>query len=199
MIGAQSITGLVLAGGLGRRMAADGRRHDKALTTLRGRPLIDHVIDRLRHQVSTILINANDDPSRFDPRPWPVLADRIPGYAGPLAGLHAGLLHTNTPWLLTVPCDSPFLPHDLAPRLAAALTEDPGLQVVVARCDGRDQPVFALVDSGLAGDLETYLDQGGRKIDRWYGRLRHAAVDFPDAGAFVNLNSREDIAAHGGP
>lgn len=199
MIGAGEITGLVLAGGLGRRMSADGRGLNKSLATLRGVPLIDHVLGRLRPQVGTLLINANVGAECFAPRSWPVIADRHPGHAGPLAGLHAGLCAARTPWVLTVPCDSPFIAPDLARRLALAVEENPQARLAVASVEGREQPVFALVSRGLAADLDAWLREGGRKIDLWYGRLPYVRVEFPDPQAFINLNTTGDIERHGGP
>ncbi|MEZ5661796.1 MAG: molybdenum cofactor guanylyltransferase MobA [Burkholderiaceae bacterium] len=196
MIGCDDITGLVLAGGLGRRMGTAGQGADKALLSLRGRPLIDHVLERLSPQVATVLINANLDPARFAPRPWPVVPDQLPDHPGPLAGLHAGLSRASTDWVLTVPCDSPFLPTDLAVCLAGPL--GPDTAIAVASAGGREQPVFALVARRLADDLEAYLKGGGRKIDHWYREHRHVVVEFADEQAFVNLNTPQDIERHGG-
>ncbi|MEZ5651905.1 MAG: molybdenum cofactor guanylyltransferase MobA [Burkholderiaceae bacterium] len=197
MITADEITGLILAGGLGRRMGADGRGADKALVSLGGRAMIDHVIERISPQVSTLLINANQDPARFAPRPWPVVPDRLPGHAGPLAGLHAGLALAATDWVLMVPCDSPFLPLDLARQLADAAGRQ-AVPIAVAAAGGREQPVFALVARKLCPDLQDYLQAGGRKIDHWYHGHPYAVVQFDDQQAFVNLNTREDIDRHGG-
>ena len=122
------VTGLVLAGGLGRRMSADGAGVDKGLALLGGRPMVAHVIDRLAPQVGTLLINANRNADRYAAFAHPVIPDAIEGYAGPLAGLHAGMRAAATPWIVTAPCDSPFLPEDLVARLWHARQGAPGGQ-----------------------------------------------------------------------
>lgn len=168
---------------------------DKGLQPFRGRPLVAHAIERLRPQVAGLLISANrhgDDYARFG---WPVLADAEPGFAGPLAGVHAGLLAAATDWLVTVPCDSPLLPGDLVPRLATALAAA-GADLAVARADGRLQPVFLLCRRDLAADLAAYLAGGGRRIEAWLDRRRAAIADFDraaDALAFANINTLADL------
>jgi len=190
------VTGLVLAGGLGRRMSADGAGVDKGLAMLGGRPMVAHVIDRLAPQVGALLINANRNADRYAAFGHPVVPDAIEGYAGPLAGLHAGLRAATTPWVVTSPCDSPFLPEDLVTRLWNALQAAPGgpAQLAVARTgDGQAHPVFALVDRALLANLEAFLASGRRKIDAWYAPLRVVEVDFPDESAFRNINTQEEL------
>lgn len=198
----RSITGLVLAGGLGRRMSADGAGVDKGLALLRGRPMVAHVIERLAPQVGALLINANRNADRYAAFGHPVVPDAIEGYAGPLAGLHAGMRAASTPWIVTAPCDSPFLPGDLVERLWTALQAAPGgpAQLAVARTGGNQpHPVFALVDRSLLGNLEAFMASGRRKIDAWYAPLRVVEVDFPDEDAFRNINTQEELRLNESP
>jgi molybdopterin-guanine dinucleotide biosynthesis protein A len=190
------ITGLVLAGGLGRRMSADGAGVDKGLAPLRGKPMVAHVIERLAPQVGEIVINANRNTERYAAFGHRVVPDAIEGYAGPLAGLHAGMRAATTPWIVTAPCDSPFLPDDLVARLWSALQKADGgpAQVAVARTGGdQPHPVFALIDRSLLANLEGFLATGRRKIDAWYAPLRVVEVDFPDEQAFRNINTQEEL------
>ncbi len=187
----EAITGLVLAGGLARRMG--GR--DKGLVPLAGRPLFLHVVEALRPQVGPLLINANRNPERYAEAGLPVVSDLRHDYSGPLAGLEAGLQACDTPLLLMVPCDSPFLPRDLAARLLEGLGEG---DLAVAGCNGRLQPVFALLRRELRDSLKHYLDQGGRKIDTWYLQQEMRRVAFDDCPeAFSNINTPEELAAAG--
>jgi molybdenum cofactor guanylyltransferase len=184
------VTGLILAGGMGRRMGGV----DKGLTLLDGRPLAAHVIERLAPQVGTLLINANRNPEAYRAYGYPVLADRIDGFVGPLAGLHAGLAACATPLLVSSPCDSPFLPLDLVARLHEALHRADS-QLAVPRTSDGLQPAFALVRREVLADLAAYLDAGGRRMQAWFQQLRLATVDFPDDAAFGNINTPEELAA----
>ncbi len=186
------ICGLVLAGGQGRRMGGV----DKGLQPLRGRPLMQHVIDRLRPQVDTVLINANQNLARYAEFECPVVPDRVGGFAGPLAGLDAGLHATNAPFIVTVPCDSPFLPDDLVSRLATARSAIDA-DVAVARTGTQSHPVFALVCTRVRPHLADFLARGERKIDAWYASLTVVEVAFDDeADAFANINTRAELAQH---
>ena len=198
----REITGLVLAGGLGRRMSDDGAGVDKGLAMLRGRPMVAHVIERLAPQVGEIIVNANRNADRYAGFGSPVVPDAIEGYAGPLAGLHAGMRAAGTRWLVTAPCDSPFLPTDLVARLWAALQAAGGgpAQLAVARTGGNQpHPVFALVDGELLSDLEAFLAGGRRKIDAWYAPLRVVEVDFADEAAFRNINTQQELRENESP
>ena len=186
------ITGIILAGGLGRRMSADGRGLDKGLQRFRGRPMAAHAVERLLPQVGLVAINANRNADQWAALGLPVFCDRIPDFAGPLAGLHAAMAFATTPWLMTVPCDSPFLPHDLVIRLARAAADNTA-QVAVARTGNQPHPVFALVKRSLEPDLAAFLASGRRRIDAWYAPLRVAEVDFADEHAFVNLNTADEL------
>ena len=184
------ITGILLAGGQGRRMGGV----DKGLQLLNGRPMIAHVIERLAPQVEDIVINANQNREAYAAFGHPVVPDAIEGYAGPLAGLHAGLQAATQALVVTVPCDSPFLPADLVARLASALGDN---DLAVAKTGAQAHPVFALVRRTLLAHLAAYLAGGGRKIDAWYASLKVVEVAFDDeADAFSNINTREELREH---
>jgi len=187
------ITGVVFAGGQGRRMGGV----DKGLVELDGRALVAHVIERLAPQVGELVINANQNRDRYAAFGYPVVADVIPDFAGPLAGLHAAMAAATTPYVVTSPCDSPFLPADLVARLALALAATP-LDLAVARTFDQPHPVFSLVRTDVRPHLEAFLRGGGRKIDAWYATLRVADVRFDDeADAFRNINTKAELAASG--
>ena len=191
MSGAANVTGIVLAGGQGRRMGGV----DKGLVVLDGRPLIAHVLARLAPQVADVLINANQNLERYAAFGAPVVPDALGGFAGPLAGLHAGLARATRDFVVTVPCDSPFLPEDLVGRLASARAEHDA-DLAVAKTFEQPHPVFALVRRAVLPHLAAFLAAGGRKIDAWYATLRVTEVTFDDeAEAFRNINTAEELAA----
>jgi len=186
-----AITGIVLAGGQGRRMGGV----DKGWVELAGVPMIVHVLQRLAPQVGEILINANQNLDRYRALGHPVFADTVGGFAGPLAGLHAGITHAAHDLVVTVPCDSPFLPLDLVDRLHAALVAR-GAQLAVARTFDQPHPVFALARRDVLPSLSAFLEGGGRKIDAWYAALAVVEVAFDDeADAFRNINTADELAA----
>lgn len=189
------ITGIVLAGGLGRRMSADRQEVDKGLEPFHGRPMVQHAIERLAPQVGTLLVNANRNLERYRAFGWPVVSDALEGFAGPLAGLHAGMRAARTRYVVTVPCDSPFLPLDLVVRLSAALAAAPGVRLAAARTGARSHPVFALMERTLLHDLETFLAGGRRKVDAWHASLPALEVDFADEAAFRNINTPQELEA----
>jgi molybdenum cofactor guanylyltransferase len=187
----QGVSGIVLAGGLGRRMGGV----DKGLQPLHGRPMIAHVLERLAPQVDEIVINANQNLERYGAFGHRVVKDEISGFAGPLAGLHAGLAAISHPLAVTVPCDSPFLPSDLVARLARALGSN---DLAVAKTGDQPHPVFALVRRTVAPNLQTFLAGGGRKIDAWYASLKVVEVNFDDeADAFRNVNTLKELGEIG--
>ena len=191
MIARTAITGVVFAGGQGRRMGGV----DKGLVALDGRPLVAHVVERLAPQVGALVINANQNRDRYAAFGYPVVADVVPDFAGPLAGLHAGIAAAATPYIVTSPCDSPFLPLDLVGRLAAAFDAQP-IDVAVARTFDQPHPVFSLVRADVRAHLEAFLHGGGRKIDAWYATLAVVEVAFDDeADAFRNINTAAELAA----
>ena len=182
-----SVTGLILAGGQGQRMG--GR--DKGLLDLGGQSMIAHVIERLCPQVDELLISANRHPADYQAFGCPVIADHTPDYTGPLAGMLRGLEQARGNWLVTAPCDSPFLPHDLVRRLRAAVAHEEAIAVVHAR--GELQPVFAFIPTCLAASLQDFLRRARRKITDWYGEHLLVSVDFSDQdAAFDNINTEDD-------
>jgi len=181
------ISGIVLAGGLGRRMGGV----DKGLQLLHGKAMIEHVLARLAPQVQDIVINANQNLERYRALGHRVVSDQISGFAGPLAGLHAGLGAVAHPLAVTVPCDSPFLPLDLVSRLMDSIAEN---DLAVAKTGDQPHPVFALVKTSVQKNLEAFLAGGGRKIDAWYASLKVVEVLFDDeADAFRNINTLEEL------
>ena len=181
------VTGIVLAGGQGRRMGGV----DKGLQLLRDKPMVEHVIGRLAPQVDEILINANQNLAAYGRFGYRVVPDAIGGFAGPLAGLHAGLGAAKHPLALTVPCDSPFLPADLFCRLNEKLQKN---DLAVAKTGDQAHPVFSLVRVSVLDHLSRFLAAGGRKIDAWYSTLNIIEVPFDDeADAFRNINTRAEL------
>ncbi|HEX9434128.1 MAG TPA: molybdenum cofactor guanylyltransferase MobA [Burkholderiales bacterium] len=182
-----SITGIVLAGGQGRRMGGV----DKGLQPLHGKPMVEWVLARLRPQVNEVLINANQNPERYAALGHRVVPDAIGGYAGPLAGLHAGLQAAAHPLVATVPCDSPFLPEDLVSRLLKHLESN---DLAVAKTGDQPHPVFVVTRKSIVKNLEMFLTGGGRKIDGWYASLKVVEVNFDDeADAFRNINTPDEL------
>jgi molybdopterin-guanine dinucleotide biosynthesis protein A len=189
---AAGITGVILCGGLGRRMADA----DKGLVRLAGRTLVEHVIARLAPQVDTLLLNANRNVERYAAFGYPVVPDTIDGFVGPLAGLHAALGCTTHDRVVMVPCDSPYLPLDLVARLAAPLDADPAVDVAIARLGDQSQPVFCLARTRVRGDVAACLASGERRVRRWAARLTTVEVPFDDQPrAFDNFNTPDAIAA----
>lgn len=190
------ISGLVLAGGHGRRLG----HADKGLQALGGRPVISHVIERLAPQVTELIISANRHIGDYALLGQAAFKDaRVVGDtlgSGPLAGLYSGLQAATRNLLVMVPCDAPGLPADLVARLWSALSAT-NAQLAVVTTGGRVQPVFALVRRSVLQPLSAYLDSGGRKADGWYEGLYMASVAFDDeAGAFANLNTPEDFSSY---
>lgn len=187
----KQISGVILAGGQGRRMG----QVDKGLQVFRGSALVEWVIARLKPQVAEILINANQNQDRYDGYGYKVIADLLPDYAGPLAGLQSALSSASHDLVLTVPCDSPFLPTDLAQRLQVALC-GAGADVAVACTGAQPHPVFCLARRSLLPHLSNFLQQGGRKIDAWYADLPTVEVAFDDQPqAFANFNTLAELSA----
>ncbi len=190
-----AISGIILCGGRATRMNGI----DKGLVMLQKRPLIQHVIEHLTHQTDEILINANREIALYQTFGYPVLqdshADFIGTYIGPLAGFSLGLQHAKHDYLLTAPCDSPLLPHDLAQRLLSQLIAH-NADIAVAKSDGNAHPVFSLCKKSVLASLTAYLAAGERRVSSWQKSLRYVEVDFSDcADVFINLNTFEDLAA----
>ena len=187
MTPSERVTGIVLAGGKGSRMGGV----DKGLQPLRGKPMVEWVLARFTPQVSEIIINANQNVQVYAKYEHRVVSDQIGGFAGPLAGLQAGLNAAKHPLVVTVPCDSPFLPPDLVSRLIGNLGEN---DLAVAKTGDQAHPVFALMKREVRESLEAFLASGGRKIDAWYAALKVVEVTFDDeADAFRNINTREEL------
>ncbi|WP_426071600.1 gephyrin-like molybdotransferase Glp [Janthinobacterium sp. DSP2-3-3] len=200
MINKHDITGLILAGGLGTRM---GQR-DKGMLLLHGQPLARHVLQRLAPQVGRLAISVHAEAGDYARFGLPVWPDVLPGQLGPLAGLHSGMQHATTPYLLTVPCDSPLLPPDLAARLATGLMQDNAdlaiavteeIDAVTGSTVRRPHPVFCLVKTSALPQLDTYLAAGERRMRTWHGHLKLTEVLFQNHGAFGNINTPDELAA----
>lgn len=196
-IAPDDITGVVLAGGRGSRMGGG----DKGLQNHLGMPLALHGVLRLQRQVGSVMVAANRNLAAYEAFGHPVWPDSLPDYAGPLAGFLTGLSHCETPYLLTVPCDSPLFPLDLAQRLAAAF-DDPATEIaMVSAREGddtlRNQPVFCLLRADLLPSLMAFTQAGGRKIDRWTDQHRTVVVPFDLPGdepqAFFNANTLAEL------
>lgn len=187
------ISCVILAGGRAARMGG----LDKGLVSLVNMPLISHVIARMSPQVNELLINANREIASYEATGYPVLPDTFDAFIGPLAGFHAGLSHATHPLLLTVPCDAPQLPTDLAQRLLAALVGNDA-DIVVAKSANHTHPVISLCKKSCLQHLTQYIEHGGRKVSTWQKSLPYAEVDFTVTNTsfdpFANLNSLEDLA-----
>jgi molybdenum cofactor guanylyltransferase len=193
MIAREQILGVVLAGGLSRRMASPT---PKALLEFRGRSMIAHALDSLSPQVGSIVINANTEQAAFASYGFPVVPDRVEGFVGPLAGLHAAMYaYPNYEWFVMCPCDSPFLPDNLVANFKASL-ERSGAALTSAECEGQTHPVFAMVHRKLLESLSQYLAGGGRKIDRWYAQEGDQLTQFTDPKGFLNFNTPEELAQY---
>ena len=168
---------------------------DKGLVLFRQQPLITHVISRLIAQVDEITINANREIDAYQSLGYRVVQDEMADFAGPLAGIQLGLKYAGSEYLLTVPCDSPLLPFDLAARLQAALLEHHA-DIAIVSSNGHTHPVFCLCRKSVLPSLNDYLSHGGRKVGEWQQRLKHTYVDFSDCNeAFTNLNTQQDLMA----
>jgi molybdenum cofactor guanylyltransferase len=192
MIEREQITGLILAGGRGSRMGGV----DKGLQNHKGVPLAMYALLRLAPQVGELMINANRNLGAYESMGVPVWPDALPDYAGPLAGFLAGLERCETPYLVTVPCDSPLFPEDLVARLAQALeVQNADIAMAATVEDGRlqVQPVFCLMKTELMESLVRFTQEGQRKIDKWTAQHRVVEVPFDDPRAFANANTLAEL------
>lgn len=182
-----NITGIILAGGQARRMHGQ----DKGLVQLNTKPMIEYVINAMQPQVGTIIINANRNRTIYEEYGFPVVADQIAGYRGPLAGMASGLQAANTPFIVTAPCDSPLIPDNLVQKLYSMLQD---AEICTAHASGRLQPVFTLMKTDLLPSMLEFLNNGERKIDKWFEKHRLAIADFSDQpDTFINVNSAEEL------
>lgn len=196
MIEIEAITGLILAGGRGSRMGGV----DKGLQNHQGMSLAMHAVLRLGGQVGSLMINANRNLGAYESMGVPVWPDSLADYAGPLAGFLTGLEHCETPYLVTVPCDSPNFPDDLVQRLAQALSAEDAEIAMAASYEMQGdaqrlqvQPVFCLMKSELIESLVRFTQSGQRKIDKWTAMHRCVLVPFDDGQAFANANTLEEL------
>lgn len=190
MTGVASITGLILAGGQARRMGGQ----DKGLQLLQGRPLVEHVIERLRPQVGALIISANRNQAVYAAYGVRVVADEVAGFAGPLAGLERGMAVAATDLLATAPCDSPFFPHCLVERLHERM-QVCRADIAIARTEARVHPVFSVSRCALLPHLRSYLAGGRRSFQGWYADLHVVEVPFEDEDAFANINTLTELAS----
>jgi molybdenum cofactor guanylyltransferase len=186
------ISAIVLAGGQAKRMNGA----DKGLQLLHGKPLIAWVLERIAPQVDEILVSANRNQATYAAFGHTVLADDMPDFKGPLAGLRQGMAAARYPLVLCVPCDTPLLPCDLAERLLAAL-EDNRAQVAVAATQKHSHRTVCLCRRDLSDHLAAFLAQGGRKVGDWQASLKSVVVFFQEAEHFRNFNTLEDLAGYG--
>ncbi|MET0065927.1 MAG: molybdenum cofactor guanylyltransferase MobA [Candidatus Thiodiazotropha sp.] len=188
MIGPEAVTAVILAGGRGQRMGGA----DKGLVPFNGRPLIAHVIEAIGPQVRSVMINANRNLAKYQRFGYPVFADSLIDYQGPLAGFLAAMEVVQTPYLVTVPCDGPLLANHLVYRLSQVLERD-SAEIAVAHDGQRLQPVYAMLAVSLKQSLKAYLEGGDRKIDLWYAQHAMTTADFSDLpDTFININTQEE-------
>lgn len=179
------VTALILAGGQGSRLGGQ----DKGLVEFQGKPLIEHVLERLQPQLTNIIINANRNVEKYHQYDYPVISDKITGFQGPLAGIEAGLSIATTACILTLPCDGPFVPMDLVSRMIDA--KNNAQAVVAVAHDGEYmQSVYALIPLFLLDNLCEFLQEGNRKVGQWLQQQKPVIVDFSDQkNAFANINT----------
>lgn len=190
MINKTEITALILCGGQGRRVLG----FDKGLLTYHHQPLIATLLAIIEPQVGAVIISANRHLEQYRRFGWPVLPDTTPGYPGPLAGLLRGLEQASTPWLITVPCDTPLLPDNLVTRLAEVVARSENRSVAIVRDDKHIHHAHSLMATGLKDDLQQCFKAGERRLAAWLRRHDPVFVDFPDQPqAFLNLNNIEDF------
>ncbi len=185
------LTALILAGGQARRMAGQ----DKGMIELNGKPLLQHVLEGIAPQVGYVIINANRNLEHYARYGCPVITDEFAGFQGPLAGMATGLRTVDTPFMVTVPCDSPFISNDLVKRLYLKLVENDA-DLCVAHDGKRMHPVFLLMKTSLLDSLVNFLKSGERKIDLWFENHKLAVADFSDnPDIFVNINTPDELAS----
>ncbi len=184
-----AVTGLILAGGMGRRMNGV----DKGLVVLQQQQMIGWVVDILKPNVCEVIINANRNLSDYEKFAANVVKDSIDGFQGPLAGFEAGMSAATSDWVYTCPCDSPKQSPELLPHMFQSVTEGDA-EIGVAFDGERTHPVFSLVRTELLQSLRTYLNSGERKIDRWFDQHKLLTVDCSEyAASFININTEEEL------
>ncbi len=187
------ISAVILAGGQARRMGGA----DKGLALLDGRPLIAWVLDCIAPRVDELFVNANRNLEAYRRFGYPVLPDITPDFQGPLAGLRRAMVDATHPLILSAPCDTPFLPHELVRRLTDAL-ERSGAEIALPVTERQAHRAVCLCRRSLRSDLALFLDQGGRRVGEWQARHRVVEVPFDDEREFLNLNTEQELAAQEG-
>ena len=183
-----TITGVILAGGRARRMNGV----DKGLLEFAGKPLVEHTLARLAPQVSEIMINTHRNHLRYASYGLTLVADKLEGYCGPLAGIHSAMCAAQTDYVVTTPCDSPLIPSDLVQRMLLTLMREKA-ELCTVHDGTRLQPICTMIPRTLTTDLHGYLMSGGRKVEDWLRRHRLAVADFSDQPeAFLNINTPQD-------
>lgn len=186
-INKQDISAVILAGGKGSRLGGQ----DKGLVLYQGKPLVEHILERIKPQVGNILINANRNHDTYRAYGYPVINDTMRDYQGPLAGFSAAMQVIETEYMITLPCDSPLIPDDLVGRLIASLQDNPS-SIAVAHNGQRLQPMHALIPVKLQNSLNKFLANGDRKVALWHAQHHYIATDFSDIPqAFANINTEE--------
>lgn len=184
------LSAVILAGGRATRMGGS----DKGLIEFLGSPLVARISAAIESQAAELMINANRNLDRYQQLGYRVIQDNLAGHQGPLAGMHAALCAAAHPWLLTIPCDGPFVAADYAGKMLRAATEQK-VKLAVAHDGARMQPVYSLIHRDLADSLEQFLSNGERKIDKWHAQHDFATVDFSaEASMFININTPAQLA-----
>ncbi|MEM7194979.1 MAG: molybdenum cofactor guanylyltransferase MobA [Pseudomonadota bacterium] len=184
-----SVTAVLLAGGRGSRLGGQ----DKGLLLFKGQPLFFHLLEKLSSQADEAIINANRHQDTYAESGKTVFSDDLEDFQGPLAGILTALTRIHTNWLITLPCDGPYLPDDYVQRMLQSALKS-GTRIAVARDSSRQQPVYLLLHRSLIDSLRSYLAEGQRKIDRWYSGLDAVEVDFSDCpNMFANANTMDDL------
>jgi molybdenum cofactor guanylyltransferase len=188
-ISAKDVTAVILAGGMGRRMGGK----DKGLVAYKNGTLVEHVIAGISQQTDNILINANRNTERYAEFGYPIVEDSLSDFQGPLAGFYSAMGVAKTKYILTLPCDGPFVVNDYLATMVDAINTN-NSEIAIASDGERMQPVYALLPVNLRSSLEQFLMEGERKIDRWYKRHQFTLVEFDETSRlFTNINTPEDI------
>ncbi len=188
---AGDVSGLILAGGLARRMQGQ----DKGLVLFRGNTMVERIAKALSPQCHHLLINANRNLPEYEKLGYPVIPDQRTGFQGALAGMLAGLSYISTQWMITAPCDGPFMATNYVQKMQQAVTENHS-DIAIAFCHNRSQPVYIMLNRSLISSLEVFLDSDQRKIDGWYAQHKHTFVDFSETPQmFENINTPEQLQA----
>lgn len=193
------ITALILAGGKASRFNGE----DKGLIQFLGKPMIQHIIDSLKTQVSQIIISANRNIEQYKDFGYPVVQDPtsdLTKLQGPLAGIHQGLILSTTPWVVLSACDTPFIPLNYCETMIQAIKldlEKPSEKIVVATCQNKLQPLFALIPTEFKHELASALSKQQFKVGQWISSMPHITLDFPDNSMFTNINSTQDLKQWG--